>query len=193
MIMISLQLEINFINVIYGQVFVKYWKPILFRCSSHCDVWAIEILPEKRLCWRHRLLVVTATACNSGAGREQAAIHQGDGRYVASTARPAVTPLSLQLPADLLSDGYRKISTPDNEFKVDTYSNDNPRTCKLLYNLSKYFQTNTQSSLNKDVNVMQGKRTNIYCFIAFFLQVYAWPPRKECKLEVQNNSCQNLK
>lgn len=74
MIMIFLQLEINFINVIYGQVFVKYWKPILFLCSSQCEVWAIEILPEKRLCWRHRLLVVTATACNSGAGREQAAI-----------------------------------------------------------------------------------------------------------------------
>lgn len=190
MIMISLQLEINFINVIYGQVFVKYWKPILFLCSSQCEVWAIEILPEKRLCWRHRLLVVTATACNSGAGREQAAI---DTKAMGAMSRAPLDQRLHQLPADLLSDGYRKISTPDNEFKVDTYSNDNPRTCKLLYNLSKYFQTNTQSSLNKDVNVMQGKRTNIYCFIAFFLLVYAWPPRKECKLEVQNNSCQKLK
>lgn len=74
MIMIVLQLEINFINVVYCQVFVKYWKPILFRCSSHCDVWAIEILPEKRLCWRNRFLVVTATARSSRAGRDQAAI-----------------------------------------------------------------------------------------------------------------------
>lgn len=195
MIMIVLQLEINFINVVYCQVFVKYWKPILFRCSSHCDVWAIEILPEKRLCWRNRFLVVTATARSSRAGRDQAAI---DTKATCAMSRAPPDqrlhpPPSLQLPADLLSDGYRKISTPDNEFKVDTYLNDNPRTCKLLYNLSKYFQTNTQSSLNKDVNVMHGKRTNIYCFIAFFLQVYAWPPRKECKLEVQNNSCQNLK